>query len=374
MSTYKIYCCGITPNKNSHIGHLRVLLSAISVKKCLEGKLRRKVFLVINWTDIDSKILALNDKLHPLQIAEVQFKRSRNQVGKLIDLNEINLEPRVSRFIKEIATDILAIRDKISITKEGVSLLKLHHKLLNVSTEGNFFLWRSNHRGFQSPLGRGFPGWHIECTTMIDREIGSCDLHMGGRDLLFPHHVNEDCLCHLIHNREVAKNWLHVGLINIKGEKISKSSDNMIYLNSFPALTLRIYLSFFPINEDFNFSTSSLKNILSIFKKKTSRVDFLALPNLNRRDFELYEKSGFSWNRFLLEGGKIEALISLMLSLKILPSFNLGLGRILIKSYDKLRKNRTYQFLDRFRNLIESQLTGYRLSSISHRTRLDLKI
>tara|TARA_Y100001970_G_C14250483_1_gene871463 strand:- start:4775 stop:5893 length:1119 start_codon:yes stop_codon:yes gene_type:complete len=147
----------------------------------------------------------------------------------------------------------------------------------NKKYEYDFALWKKakeNEPGFKSPWGMGRPGWHIECSAMAKKELGeTIDIHLGGSDLIFPHHENEIAQSECANNKELAKYWLHSGMVNVKGKKMSKSLGNFITIRDLinegtSPMTLRLFVLQTHYRKPLDFTIdgilSSQKNWLTI--------------------------------------------------------------------------------------------------------------
>ena len=271
-----IYLCGPTVQAAPHLGHLRSALVYDQLRRWLEaGGL--KVNLIRNVTDIDDKVLA-NAKLENRKWWELAFDYEQlfSQAYKKLDIASPSYEPRATGNIAEMIELIQALIEKgHAYQVEGsadvyfsASSWKDYGELTNQKSEDliddtdaeargkkdprDFALWKSHKdsepedAAWNSPFGRGRPGWHIECSAMSVRYLGTkFDIHGGGLDLRFPHHENELAQSRAL-GQEFANFWLHNGLVNVAGQKMSKSLGNSILvsdvLTDSNALALRYYL------------------------------------------------------------------------------------------------------------------------------------
>ncbi|MCY4380394.1 MAG: cysteine--tRNA ligase [Proteobacteria bacterium] len=281
-----MYACGVTTYDHCHIGHALQALTFQMIKKYLEY-LGYQVTYVRNYTDVDDKIIkrAAELGLKPLELASQMIEASQLDFEKL-GIHPADHEPKVSEMIPEIISMIekLIARGHAYATPEGHVYYSLktkpdygklshrnpddmRHETRDVETGGkkqplDFALWKHEEMpdsSWDSPWGKGRPGWHIECSAMIKAILGDrIDIHGGGRDLIFPHHENEiaqsECFC----PSPWVKYWLHSGLLTIDQQKMSKSLGNHISIQEFlhkrPAEVLKFCLLQHHYRQDVNFS------------------------------------------------------------------------------------------------------------------------
>ena len=296
----KMYCCGPTVYDYLHIGNFRGAVFFNFVRNWLEF-LNYRVDYIYNFTDIDDKILnrASNEKVSPQEIAEKYIKEFKKDYNSL-KLSPHTANPKATETLPEIIQLIQKlIQEKKAYEIEGdvfysVSSFKDYGCLSNRKTEEmlsgtrievdqrkksslDFALWKKTKDGetwsFESPWGKGRPGWHIECTAMIHKFLGEeIDIHAGGSDLIFPHHENEIAQSTAITNKKYAHFWMHNNMIVTKGDKMSKSLGNM--------LSMREFLKQYP-GELFKFLilSSHYRSPLQ-FSKKTVRQALISLSKL----------------------------------------------------------------------------------------------
>jgi len=253
----KIYVCGPTVYDYTHIGHGRTYVFYDMLKRYLSLK-GYHVLHVMNITDIDDKIInrANNEKRDWREIVETY---TRDYLEALDKLNvRIDLHPRVSSHIDEIIEFIKILLDKgyAYVTEKGNVYFEVdkysEYGALSNQTDReywsqekeyvyekkkpyDFALWKAWKPGepyWESPWGKGRPGWHIECSVMSTKYLGTrFDIHGGGTDLIFPHHENERAQSEsALGVKGWVKYWVHVGMVTVKGEKMSKSLGNIIPL------------------------------------------------------------------------------------------------------------------------------------------------
>ena len=248
----KIYLCGVTVYDESHIGHARTIIVFDVLRKYLENK-KKEVELIQNFTDVDDKIInRANDEGIPAH--EISKRYIENYFR---DFDELNIKratnyPKATEHIEDIIEFIKKLIEKgIAYASENgvyfsVSKFpeygKLSKKKIDELKSGSrvqvdetkkdpldFAVWKFSdvEPTWESPWGKGRPGWHIECSVMSMKYLGgNFDIHGGGRDLIFPHHENEIAQSEAHSDGKFAKIWMHVGMVTIAGEKMSKSLGN----------------------------------------------------------------------------------------------------------------------------------------------------
>ncbi|MFB5639950.1 MAG: cysteine--tRNA ligase [Nitrosopumilus sp.] len=249
----KIYLCGVTVYDESHIGHARTIIVFDVLRKYLENK-GVEIEFIQNFTDVDDKIInRANAENKTAQ--EISTKYIENYFH---DFDGINVKratnyPKATEHIDDIIKFIEKLIEKgISYrTKNGVYFSvskfpeygKLSKKKIDELQSGSrievdeekkdpldFAVWKLSDKEptWDSPWGKGRPGWHIECSAMSIKYLGeNFDIHGGGRDLIFPHHENEIAQSESCTGNQFAKIWMHVGMVTIDGEKMSKSIGNV---------------------------------------------------------------------------------------------------------------------------------------------------
>ena len=257
----RIYLCGPTVQSSPHLGHGRSAVVFDFFIRYLKH-LNYSVLYVRNITDIDDKIIQKSQEknINYRELAESvwdEFVQAHENLNCLVP----DIEPRATAFVPEIVQyiDQLIKNGYGYITKSGVyydvSKFDDYLKLSGRSTEEvktgtrieteedkkspeDFALWKFSKEGepsWDSPWGVGRPGWHIECSTMINQTLGkTIDFHCGGIDLIFPHHENEIAQSKGVEKNENFVNyWLHNGMLNLSGKKMSKSDGNVKLLNEY---------------------------------------------------------------------------------------------------------------------------------------------
>jgi len=269
-----IYVCGITPYEKSHIGHARPSVFWDVVRRYLTY-LGYKVTLVQNFTDVEDKLIAKSREtgLAPMEIAEKYAQEYLSAMDKL-GVQRADYYPRASEVIPEIIQMIKVLMDKGYAYESSGDVYfeaekfkgygKLSGRRLDELRPGarvevselkksplDWALWKASsdeEPGWPSPWGRGRPGWHIECSVMIQKYLGpSIDMHGGGTELIFPHHENEIAQSEAYSGVEpFVRYWVHHEMLNLSGEKMSKSLGNVIALEEIlkkhDPMAVRLYL------------------------------------------------------------------------------------------------------------------------------------
>ncbi|MDH5431957.1 MAG: cysteine--tRNA ligase [Nitrosopumilus sp.] len=249
----KIYLCGVTVYDESHIGHARTIIVFDVLRKYLESK-GIEIEFIQNFTDVDDKIIN-RANVENKTAEEISTKYIENYYNDFDGLNvkRATNYPKATEHISEIIKFIEKLIEKgVSYqTKNGVYFSvskfpeygKLSKKKIDELQSGarievdeekkdplDFAVWKLSNKEpvWDSPWGKGRPGWHIECSAMSIKYLGeNFDIHGGGRDLIFPHHENEIAQSESFTGNQFAKIWMHVGMVTIKGEKMSKSIGNV---------------------------------------------------------------------------------------------------------------------------------------------------
>ena len=299
-----IYVCGPTVYDDAHLGHARSALSFDILKRTLQD-LGYNVTLAKNFTDIDDKIinkLATSGKtLH--ELTEFYINRYLEDMAALGVLRA-DIEPKATESIEAIEkmiTELLesdcaytiengdiyfdtskdsrygSISHMVTDDAQNISRIEANSQKRNPK---DFALWKACKEQdvcFNAKIGQGRPGWHIECSAMINKFFKGndeycIDIHCGGADLLFPHHENEAAQTRCALNKEIAKYWMHNGFVQIDGEKMSKSLGNSFFLKDalkvYDGELLRYYLISVHYRNDFNFNEVDLQNS----KKRLDRL------------------------------------------------------------------------------------------------------
>lgn len=256
-NSVKIYLCGVTVYDDCHIGHARTIIVFDVLRRYFLSK-NFDVEFVQNFTDVDDKIIK-KSRAEGTSYVLVSEKYIKSYFSDFDALNVIRSTyyPKVTEHIDDI---IKFIDGLIKKNKAYVGLNGVYYRVKSFPNYGNlsnkkseslesgarievdetkddprdFALWKfhSSEPLWRSPWGSGRPGWHIECSTMAIKFLGhNFDIHGGGQDLIFPHHENEIAQSEGLFDETFAKTWLHIGMVTIKSEKMSKSIGNTIKIS-----------------------------------------------------------------------------------------------------------------------------------------------
>lgn len=252
----KMYACGITVYDLSHIGHARQAIVYAMIADYLRYR-GYNVKYVRNYTDVDDKIINKANALgkNALEFSREQIKETEIDMANL-HVTNADINALASESIEDIIDFVKGLIDKghayavetgdvyfdvRSFPKYGsLSNRKIDELICGVRKDVepgkrdpiDFALWKAakpEEISWDSPWGKGRPGWHIECSTMVLHHLGeTIDIHGGGKDLIFPHHENEIAQSEALTGKKFAKYWSHCGLVKINGEKMSKSLGNSL--------------------------------------------------------------------------------------------------------------------------------------------------
>jgi L-cysteine:1D-myo-inositol 2-amino-2-deoxy-alpha-D-glucopyranoside ligase len=288
-----LYSCGITPYDSAHLGHAAVYLTFDVLQRRLLD-LGHEPRCVRNVTDVDDDILRKARELgvHYLDLAAEEMARFDADMGSL-GLLPVWSEPRATSAIADILSLVGAALDRGHAYRSGGAVYFDvttfprfgevsgfdRPEMLRLAAEhgGNpgdpnkrnpldFVLWQPSlpdEPAWESRWGPGRPGWHIECSALVLRELGpTIDLHGGGRDLVFPHHECEAAQSEAVTGRPFVRHWLHVGLVGLGGRKMSKSLGNLVFVSDlckdWEPMVVRLALLGHHYREDWTFSYDDL--------------------------------------------------------------------------------------------------------------------
>jgi len=289
-----IYCCGVTVYDLCHLGHARSYIAWDVLRRYLIWS-GYTVTFVQNYTDIDDKILGRA----AAEGSSMEAVSERNIAAFVADMARLNIlpadrMPRATRSLDAIRALIADLEAKgAAYSADGdVYFAVMKHagygKLSGrdlaeqqdnaagrVATAEearkqhpfDFALWKGSKPGepsWESPWGPGRPGWHIECSAMVREELGdTIDIHLGGADLVFPHHENEIAQSEAASGKQLARYWLHNGMVNVGGQKMSKSLGNFTTIRALldsgvTPMTLRLFTLQAHYRKPLDFTTEAL--------------------------------------------------------------------------------------------------------------------
>ncbi len=414
-----MYVCGPTVNDVPHLGHARAQITFDVLRRYLIYS-GNKVQFVSNITDIEDKIINKAKELNE----SIESLTKRNTLEHLEDYKKIgvnppDIQPKATEYVKQMIELIKLLDNKgyvYIIPEDGVyydvSKFKEYGKLSHQKIENlksgarikskeekknkeDFVLWKFSKEGepfWDSPWGKGRPGWHIECSAMSHSILGlPIDIHGGGQDLIFPHHEDEIAQSEAGYGKKFANFWIHNGMVNIDKIKMSKSLGNFKtikdLLNEFPGEVIRYFIISNHYRKPIDFSKSGLqdannsyvrlKNILSELNddKKINSEYLKEFEDAMDDDLNTPKALSILWSllRDKLAYGKIRTIR------KMDESFGLNLlkkERVeipvevekLAKEREKARKNKDWKKSDELRDkinklgfIINDKIDGYEI-------------
>jgi cysteinyl-tRNA synthetase len=289
----KIYVCGPTVYDDSHLGHARSAIAFDLLHRVLKVN-NYEVTMTKNFTDIDDKIIKkMYETNKSLDEITSTYINAYKADMKALNILDNTIEPKATEnleimkdMISNLISKDIAYKTSDSVyfdTSKDNAYGTLSHKINDENSQArvevnvekrnpsDFALWKfekANDVSFDSPFGKGRPGWHIECSAMIEKHLAykdgsyQIDIHGGGADLLFPHHENEAAQTRCSSGQNLAKYWMHNGFVNINGEKMSKSLGNSFFLKdvlkSYSGEVIRFYLMSTHYRANFNFNEEDL--------------------------------------------------------------------------------------------------------------------
>ena len=290
-----LYVCGPTVYDDAHLGHAKSALVFDLLTRALKAN-GYDVTYARNITDIDDKIIkkASEQNKSIKEITDFYTNSFHNEMAQ-IGVKRPDLEPKATESLDAMFELIQSLIDKghayatndgdvyfdtasdseyLTLSKRVQDEDDRQERVESSSMKKNpadFALWKSVKDGtltYESPFGHGRPGWHLECSAMIEKHLATdgcsaaVDIHGGGADLLFPHHENEAAQTRCATNHSIANYWMHNGFVNIDGEKMSKSLGNSFFLKDalkeYDGEVLRFYLLSTHYRSNFNFNEEDL--------------------------------------------------------------------------------------------------------------------
>ena len=339
-----LYVCGPTVYDDAHLGHAKSALVFDLLVRVLRAN-GYDVTYARNITDIDDKIIKKSIEQHKdIQTITDFYTDAFHKEMDALGITRPDIEPKATHNLEAMVAMVQKLIDSKHAyatpdgdvyfdTSSDSEYLSLSHRIQEEEEKQNrvesssykknsadFALWKSvkdDSITFNSPFGDGRPGWHLECSAMIEKHLAyhdtpyAIDIHGGGADLLFPHHENEAAQTRCATNRNLAKYWIHNGFVNIDGEKMSKSLGNSFFLKDalreYDGELLRFYLLATHYRSNFNFNTKDLE---------TSKKRLDKLYRLKKRLFGLATSEiATAFQKELLEALSDDLNISKALSL-----------------------------------------------------------
>jgi len=308
----RMYVCGPTVYDYPHVGNARPVIVFDILFRILQHIYgEKKVTYVRNITDVDDKIIATakenNEEVRDLTERTISyFHDDSNYVGTLSP----TVEPKATDHISEMINIIeILIQKELAYESEGNVLFstrkfndygKLSGKNLEdliagarVETESfkkdpsDFVLWKPSKEGepqWDSPWGKGRPGWHIECSAMSNKYLGNnFDIHGGGQDLIFPHHENEIAQSQCAHGEVFSNYWVHNGFVTVEGDKMAKSEGNFVTVNQlkdrYQGEVIRLTMMLTHYRQPLNWTEENLKESKKILDKWYNFISDLETKN-----------------------------------------------------------------------------------------------
>jgi cysteinyl-tRNA synthetase len=403
--TVRIYSCGLTVQGPPHVGHIRAAMTRDILRRWLEYS-GYKVKSIENFTDVDDKIINKQKELKSdwRIIAEENIQKYI-LLCEYLNILKPHFYPRASQHIEEIISLIQRLIEKgLAYEKSGDVYYrvrkfpeygKLSKKSIDELQAGarieptefkedplDFALWKSAKPGepyWLSPWGKGRPGWHIECSAMSMHYLGeSFDIHTGGEDLIFPHHENEIAQSEGATGKDFVRYWLHNGMVNITGEKMSKSTGRYFLMEDiikdFSPNVIRLFLLKTHYRSPIEFSRERLEEARAAFNRiqtflekfKESVENFtlqkleefteamnddLNTPKALGIIFELVNKGYETGDpQFALSVKRYLNILGFVEDKRTLDDISPKLIKLLLDVRNKLRQNRQYELSDEIRN------------------------
>ncbi len=295
-----MYVCGPTVYNHAHIGNARPIIVFDTLRRVFEA-LEYTVRYVSNYTDVDDRIIeqALSEGVSEADITE-KYIEAYETVREKLNTRPLSSAPKVTETMNEIIQFIQSLmevgfayevngdvffrvgkaKNYGEISHQNLEDLQVGARIEeNIKKESplDFALWKKTEQGLRwdSPWGKGRPGWHTECVVMIQNEFKKTliDIHGGGQDLRFPHHENEVAQCQALHETSLANYWLHNGMINIDGAKMSKSLGNFTFakdvLEQYDANLIRWFMLSVHYRMELNFTEEAF----DVAKKELDKIN-----------------------------------------------------------------------------------------------------
>ncbi|MCL4533017.1 MAG: cysteine--tRNA ligase [Deltaproteobacteria bacterium] len=312
-----MYVCGITAYDLSHIGHARAYITFDIIYRFLKN-VGYNVIYVRNFTDIDDKIIKkANEEKKTTEAVSSKYIDEYHKDMDALNVLSPSYEPKATETIPEMIEVASKLIDKGNAYEINGDVFfrvnsfkdygKLSHKNIDELIAGSripineekenfldFALWKKSKEGepsWDSPWGKGRPGWHIECSAMSMKFLGeSIDIHGGGSDLIFPHHENEIAQSESYTGKNFVNYWIHNGFVNINSEKMSKSLKNFItvrdVLEKFHPESLRLFFMFTHYRSFIDFSyegiESARQSLLRLYQSANLYNEFKKLTDEKR--------------------------------------------------------------------------------------------
>ena len=317
----KMYSCGPTVYDYFHIGNARPFIVFDTMRRYLEYS-GYKVKFVQNFTDIDDKMIrrANEEGITVKELGE-RFIKEYFEDAHALGIHEATVHPKATENIDAIIKVVQSLVEKgyayavdgnvYFSTKKFKEYGKLSHQPLDELEAGaridinehkndpmDFALWKAQKPGepaWESPWGMGRPGWHIECSAMVNKFLGeTIDIHSGGQDLIFPHHENEIAQSECANGKPFAHYWMHNGYININNQKMSKSLGNFFTVRDirkkYDSEVIRFFMLSAHYRNPINFADTLMEQAKSAVERVYTCLDNLTFLAQNSAEKDLCEK------------------------------------------------------------------------------------
>ena len=331
-----MFVCGPTVYDHTHIGHARTYLAYDMIARYLRFK-GYSLFYLMNITDVDDKIIdrAREKNIPPLELSS-HFTKEFFRDLSLLNLSSVNLFAKASEHIPEIIAQVETLLEKRHAYNVNgdvyfdISKFPDYGKLSHQNPEelkkhriepdprkidpSDFSIWKSRDRdelGWDSPWGWGRPGWHIEDTAITERYLGAqYDIHGGAIELVFPHHEAEIAQEESISGRKpLVKYWVHTGMVNVRGQKMSKSLGNFVtireVLKQYSPNVLRIFFASSHYRSPIDYNQTNLDNAQANYRRiadaymEANRALAHAKAQEDQQDTEFLNAVRDYWRQFI---------------------------------------------------------------------------
>ncbi|OJX38173.1 MAG: cysteine--tRNA ligase [Chloroflexi bacterium 44-23] len=329
----RLYVCGPTVYSNAHVGHAMSAMVFDIIRRYLEYR-GYEVRYLLNFTDVDDKIIARAKQSNqdPFELAETYIHEYEQNLADL-NIKPATFNPRATQEISQIIAMISGLIEKgyaypidgdvyFRVEKDK-DYGRLSGRKLDDMQAGSriavddrkedpmdFALWKAARPGepqWESPWGAGRPGWHIECSAMNLHHHGEqIDIHGGGNDLIFPHHENEIAQTESLTGKPFARYWVHNGMLQLHGEKMSKSTGNLITIEEFLTKYSGDTLRYTVLNSSYRSPLTFTEEVLQQSQKALERLQSAFKPasptagGVSPADLETLEKqTGATFDHFI---------------------------------------------------------------------------
>ena len=317
----KMYSCGPTVYDYFHIGNARPFIIFDTMRRYLEY-LGYKVKFVQNFTDIDDKMIkrANEEGITVKELGE-RFIKEYFEDAQALGIHKASVHPKATENIDAIIDVVKKLVDNghayevdgnvYFSAKKFKGYGKLSHQPLDALEAGaridvnehkkdpmDFVVWKAQKPGepaWESPWGMGRPGWHIECSAMVNKYLGeTIDIHSGGQDLIFPHHENEIAQSECANGKPFAHYWMHNGYININNQKMSKSLGNFFTVRDirkkYDSEVIRFFMLSAHYRNPINFADTLMEQAKSAVERVYTCLENLEFLEKNSQDKDMCEK------------------------------------------------------------------------------------